>query len=64
MKLRMRPTDDGAKTTLYCATSPEVADDTGLYYEDARRKEPGPSATPELGSELWDHTADWVGQPA
>ncbi|HEY1510100.1 MAG TPA: SDR family oxidoreductase [Solirubrobacteraceae bacterium] len=61
MKLRMRSPDDGAKTTLYCATSPEVADETGLYYEDASRKEPGPATTPELASELWDRTADWVG---
>jgi NAD(P)-dependent dehydrogenase (short-subunit alcohol dehydrogenase family) len=64
MKLRMRSPDDGAKTTLYCATSPEVADETGLYYEDASRKESGPAATPELASELWDRTADWVGQTA
>jgi retinol dehydrogenase-12 len=64
MKLRMRSPDDGAKTTLYCATSPEVADETGLYYEDASRKEAGPAATPELASKLWDCTADWVGQTA
>ena len=63
MKLRMRSTEDGAKTTLYCATSPEVASETGCYYEDAGRKEPGPAATPELASELWDRTAEWVGQP-
>jgi NAD(P)-dependent dehydrogenase (short-subunit alcohol dehydrogenase family) len=64
MKLRMRSPDDGAKTTLYCATSPEVADETGLYYEDASRKESGPAATPKLASELWDRTAGWVGQTA
>jgi retinol dehydrogenase 12 len=64
MKLRMRSPDDGAKTTLYCATSPEVAEETGLYYEDASRKEPGPAATPELASELWDRTAGWVGHTA
>jgi retinol dehydrogenase 12 len=64
VKLRMRSPEDGAKTTLYCATSPEVAGESGCYYEDARRKEPGPAATAELASELWDRTADWVGQPA
>lgn len=62
MKLRMSSTDDGARTSLYCATSPEVAEQTGGYYEDAQRKEPGPAATPRLAAELWERTAGWVGQ--
>ena len=60
MKLRMSSTEDGARTTLYCATSPDVADDTGGYYEDEQRKEPGPAATPELAADLWERTAGWV----
>ena len=62
MKLRMNSTEDGARTTLYCATSPDVAQQTGDYYEDAQRKQPGPAATPELAAELWERTAGWVGQ--
>ena len=62
MKLRMSSTEDGARTSLYCATSPEVAHDSGGYYEDAQRKQPGPAATPELASELWERTTDWLGR--
>jgi NAD(P)-dependent dehydrogenase (short-subunit alcohol dehydrogenase family) len=62
MKMRMSSTEDGARTSLYCATSPEVADQTGGYYEEAQRKEPGPAATPQLAAELWERTAGWIGQ--
>ena len=61
MKLRMRSTEDGARTSLYCATSPDVAQQSGGYYEDAQRKEPGPAATPQLAAELWERTTDWLG---
>jgi dehydrogenase/reductase SDR family protein 13 len=61
MKLRMRSTEDGSRTSLYCATSPDVAQDSGDYYEDAQRKEPGPAATPQLAAELWERTTDWLG---
>jgi NAD(P)-dependent dehydrogenase (short-subunit alcohol dehydrogenase family) len=64
MKLRMSSTEDGAKTSLYCATSPDVASESGGYYEDAQRKESGPAATPELGAELWERTTGWLdGRP-
>jgi NAD(P)-dependent dehydrogenase (short-subunit alcohol dehydrogenase family) len=61
MKLRMSSTEDGSRTSLYCATSPDVAQDSGDYYEDAQRKEPGPAATPQLAGELWERTTDWLG---
>ena len=61
MKLRMRSTEDGSRTSLYCATSPDVAQQSGDYYEDAQRKEPGPAATPQLAAELWERTTDWLG---
>jgi retinol dehydrogenase-12 len=60
MKLRMRSTDDGARTSVYCATSDEVGEDSGLYYEDSRPKPTGPAATPQLAGELWERSADWV----
>jgi NAD(P)-dependent dehydrogenase (short-subunit alcohol dehydrogenase family) len=62
MKLRMHSTEDGARTSLYCATSPDVAHESGGYYEDAQRKEPGPAATPQLAADLWEHTTDWLDQ--
>ena len=60
MKLFMKSTADGAKTSLYCATSPDVAQQSGLYYEKSKPKDPSPVVTPELASELWDRTEAWV----
>ncbi len=60
MKLRMRSPESGAQTPVYCATSPEVADATGLYYQDLRPKPPGPAVTPELCDELWERSERWV----
>jgi dehydrogenase/reductase SDR family protein 13 len=45
---------------LYCATSPEVANESGHYYDDCRRKEPSAVATPQLAAELWDRSIAWV----
>jgi NAD(P)-dependent dehydrogenase (short-subunit alcohol dehydrogenase family) len=60
IKLRMGSTEDGARTTLYCATSPEVAADSGAYYVDCHRKQPAPVATPELAADLWEHSTAWT----
>jgi dehydrogenase/reductase SDR family protein 13 len=60
IKLRMRSPAEGAKTSLYCATSPDVAAESGHYYDDCRRKEPSPVATPQLSAELWDRSIAWV----
>jgi NAD(P)-dependent dehydrogenase (short-subunit alcohol dehydrogenase family) len=64
MKLRMKSPEEGARTSLYCAISPEVSGETGLYYEECRRKQPSRVATPALAGELWERTAQWVGAPA
>ena len=50
----------GARTSVYCATSPEVAGDTGGYYSDCAVKEPSATATPELAAELWSRSEEWV----
>jgi retinol dehydrogenase 12 len=52
--------DDGAKTSLYCATSPEVADESGLFYDKCAHREPSRAATPELAVSLWQHSEDWT----
>jgi retinol dehydrogenase-12 len=61
MKLRMRSPNEGAKTLLYCATSPDVANDSGHYYDHARRRQPSAVATAELAAELWDRSTAWIG---
>jgi dehydrogenase/reductase SDR family protein 13 len=60
LKLRMRSPAEGARTSLYCATAPEPASETGLYYDDCRRKEPSRHATPERAAELWERSEAWV----
>lgn len=60
MKARMRSPAQGALTSLYCATSPDVAAESGHYYEECRRREPGPAATAELGGELWRRSEEWI----
>ncbi len=60
IKLRMRSPREGAGTSLYCATSPQLASESGRYYEDCRVKAQSAVATPELARELWERTASWV----
>ncbi len=56
----MKSPEGGARTSVYCASSPEVADDTGRYYTDCAVKEPNAAATPELAAELWRRSEEWV----
>ena len=61
MKLAMISTEEGAATTLHCATSGEVAQETGLYYEKCRVKQPSRLAQdPALAAELWKRSEAWV----
>ena len=60
VKLFMKSTTDGAKTSLYCATSADVAGVTGRYYDNQREKTPSRVATPELAAELWERSEAWV----
>ena len=58
--------DEGARTSLYCATSPEVADHDGRYYDDCREAAPNPiandpQAAAQYASRLECGTA-WVNQ--
>jgi retinol dehydrogenase 12 len=61
IKMRMLTTEQGAVTSIYCATSPEVAAQSGLFYDKCQAREPNPAATPELGELLWKHSAEWTG---
>lgn len=62
MKRFMRSSEEGAATSIYCATSPEVAGQSGLYYVDCRVSDPSPKATPELAAELWERSEEWTGE--
>jgi retinol dehydrogenase 12 len=61
MTRRMLGNEEGAQTTLYCATSAEVADHNGLYYDECRVKEPSAIAKdPDLARELWAQSERFV----
>jgi retinol dehydrogenase 12 len=54
--------EEGAKTSLYCATSPDVAEDDGLYYDHCQRKAPSKVAEDEsLARTLWEKSVAWTG---
>ena len=61
IKLMMISTEEGAATTIYCATSPQVSGQTGLYYDKCRVKAAsllGQDAA--LAAELWRRSEEWV----
>ena len=61
IKLFMISSEEGAKTTLYCATSSEVGNETSLYYDTCRPKRPSALAQDErLAAELWRRSEDWT----
>jgi NAD(P)-dependent dehydrogenase (short-subunit alcohol dehydrogenase family) len=61
MKLGMLSTEEGAATTLYCATSAQAGKETGLYYDKCQVKEPGRAAQDTaLAAELWKRSELWV----
>lgn len=61
LKPFMRSQEEGAATTLHCATAPELAGQTGLYYADCQEQEPSSLAlNKELAAELWRYSEAWV----
>jgi NAD(P)-dependent dehydrogenase (short-subunit alcohol dehydrogenase family) len=58
--------EKGAEASLRCATAPELAGQTGRYY-DVGGKETAPNRVaddPELAGQLWTRSAEWTGLPA
>jgi retinol dehydrogenase-12 len=62
IKRRMISTEEGARTPVYCAASPDVAADSGLFYDKCAERQPSKVATPELAAELWRHSEEWTAQ--
>lgn len=62
LKLFLLSNEQGARTTLYCATSDEARAQSGLYYDKSRPKKPSKLAQDEgLARELWEKSAAWTG---
>ena len=61
VKLFMIDSEAGAKTTLYCATSDAVAQQTGLYYDKCAVATPTPVALDAaLAQTLWTASEGWT----
>ncbi|GAA3544400.1 SDR family oxidoreductase [Nocardioides daeguensis] len=60
MKLFLKSPQQGARTSLYCATSPDVGGVTGRYYDSEREKRPSKVVTDALAAELWARSEEWV----
>ena len=56
----MLSVSEGAQTSLYCATSPEVASESGLFYDKCAVRAASSVATPELGRALWERSEAWT----
>jgi retinol dehydrogenase-12 len=61
IKRRMLTVEQGAVTSVYCATSPAVAAESGLFYDKCAVRAPSRVATPELAGLLWKHSTEWTG---
>jgi retinol dehydrogenase-12 len=58
---RMIDVDEGSWTSLYCATAPEAASASGLYYDHQAIKEPSKLAQDTaLAKELWQRSESWT----
>ena len=61
VKLVTLSPERGSQTTLHCATSPGLATETGLYYDECRTKTPSNVARDtNLATELWNRSEDWL----
>jgi len=61
----MKTTEQGAQTSLWCATAPELAAQSGRYYDDLAEKRPSKLALDDaLAAELWTKSAAWAGVSA
>jgi NAD(P)-dependent dehydrogenase (short-subunit alcohol dehydrogenase family) len=61
MKLFMKSNEEGALTSIHCASSPEVEGDDGLYYDECKARRPSRLAEdPDLAKKLWSESEAMV----
>jgi retinol dehydrogenase-12 len=61
IKLFMISPEQGARTSLYCATDPSLAGASGRFYDNCAEREPSRVATAELAGRLWEQSEAWAG---
>jgi retinol dehydrogenase-12 len=59
---RMLTVQQGARTSLHCATAPQEALRSGAYYDNCAERPPSPVATRELGEQLWRQSETWTSE--
>src|SRR6185369_1326851 len=60
MKLFMKSTEQGAQTSVYCATAPELGRESGRYYDGCKEKPASQYATVDLAASLWTQSEEWT----
>lgn len=61
MKLGMISTEQGAMTTLHCASAPQLARESGLYYDKCQARAPSAlGRDAALAQELWRRSLLWT----
>ena len=61
IKRFMLSSEEGAATTMYCATSPDCAGESGLYYDRCKPVRPSRLAQdPQLAARLWKCSEQWL----
>ncbi|MCO4764008.1 MAG: SDR family oxidoreductase [Myxococcales bacterium] len=61
MKMFMLTVEQGAMTTLHCASAADAAGKSGLYWDDSKPKKPSGKARDEaLAAELWNRSLAWA----
>lgn len=60
IRRRLRTPQQGAQTVIWCATSAEVEDESGLYYRNMESRPPSEAAQDdEMARELWERSERW-----
>jgi NAD(P)-dependent dehydrogenase (short-subunit alcohol dehydrogenase family) len=63
MTRNMPTPEDAARTQVWCATAPELSEESGSYYANVEQKEPSPAARDaELAAELWSRSEEWAAE--
>ena len=64
-KLFMISPEEGARTTIHCATAPIEELESGAYYDSCKAVRPSRAADdPALAADLWRRSLEWTGAPS
>lgn len=64
IKLRMIGPEEGARTSLHCATAADIEEFSGQYFDECEVRKPSRTARDaDLAAELWRRSLEWTGAP-